>query len=200
MNITIDKNDIVIDKDKVLRKWGPVLDSLGIEEPHVRLFACLFADIYDMTVPWQNTQSTIGNGDVSLLPANMKIISKLNLKNKEIYSIYDNQFIRQKKLNRILENEEITIDTEELKLKVEKSQIDNLEGFFDLRDDKLNINGQELFQRLESVLVEQLIIKINKQLENGNILIVDKFAKSLSIIYDEDKNIYMILKSAYKII
>jgi len=106
----------------------------------------------------------------NLLPMSMKILSKLNIRDKK-YEI------------------KVGLPVSVVKIKIKQEVFNGLKYGY----------GMDVVQKLETNIVDMLTDKINKELENKNNIYIESLANSLSFTMDNDSNFNFILSSKYEI-
>jgi len=165
-------NDKEFDNERILQKWNHVLNALNVDDEKLRLFVSLYAEYFQMEHTKNETPSALYNStwapyvsppkffvlneifDLSreLLPTNIKILSKLNLKDKH-YEIKNG-----------LSERIVTIP------------ISN-ETYSDIKNADIN----DVLWKLENILVNKLVNDINLELETNNEFYVDSLIDSIMI-------------------
>lgn len=157
---------IVIDKIKCLKKWGPVIESLKIEEVEPLLKRKV--ELLSIYGEYKNLTHSIPNSN-NLLPMELKILSGVKLENKAfIMSDYNDDKIKfinpHPALRFKLSYEEIDTD---IKL-ARKNKINAING------NRSVSNSMTILHRLDSMVVALVISDINERLKNGQILYIDQ--------------------------
>jgi len=188
--------------ERVEKKWKPVVEQLSkynnIEEDSIKNFISIYAEFYQIFVGYKSSyndytsqfgiieepknhtdviyyiQEQICKNKDEFLPHNLRILSKLNLKDKQIDITTDDEYI----------------NTETVSIKFNRGQI------YDIGNQLGKLSVIEMF---ESKLMEQLIIDINKKLETGNKLIVKYFVDDIKLINDKAFEPSFVLYSKYKV-
>jgi len=166
-------NDKEFNNERILHKWNHVLNALNVEDEELRLFISLYAEYFQMEHTKNETPSALYNStwapypvsppkffvlnekfDLSreLLPTNIKILSKLNLKGKH-YEIKSG-----------LPERIITIP------------ISN-ETYSDIKNADIN----DVLWMLENILENKLVNDVNLELETNNEFYIDSLIDSIMI-------------------
>jgi len=170
-----------IDNKRALRKWAPILDALKIEGEDLRLFMAVYSEYFQLQdnmqyahfdnfgggmgpVPQTPIKNSVWNADlvsylsedwVNLLPVNLKILSKLNLKGKKY----------------------------EIKKKMPKIEFD-CELTKEEYDDIVSATGLDIVQKLENHFIDMVVDEINKQLETKDTLHIECLVQNFIIKKD----------------
>jgi hypothetical protein len=197
----------IINNRSAIKKWKPILEALNIYkeeegeriisdvDPYgeenwsdkegdvdpITLFGAVYAEFHGTSdlSPYYNPQPGLiypGNfpnpGDIAqnLLPVSMKVLSQLNLRGKN-YELRSN------------------LPFHEISIKIKRQDMDDFK-----------IAGMDIIQKVESVIIQMLIDKINKELEDRETIYIESLAYSMSLIASEDLNPIFMLKSKYEII
>ena len=135
-------------------KWNPICDALAVTNDELRIFMNEYGDHH------QKKQKTLNT-----LPLSFKVLSKLNLVEKNI---------------KIKENQpEISFSCQI------PSKIPNYSA----------ADGMEIIQNSEKLLLDQLIEHLNKKLETKHNLYITTMITSIDMIEDDNNNFTMKLTS-----
>jgi hypothetical protein len=159
-------NDKEFNNERILHKWNHVLNTLNVEDEELRLFISLYAEYFQMEHTKNNSTWTPypvsppkffllnEKFDISreLLPTNIKILSKLNLKDKH----YE---IKNSLPERIIV---IPISSE---------------TYSDIKNTDIN----DVLWKLENILENKLVNDINLELETNNEIYIDSLIDSIMI-------------------
>ena len=169
-----------IDIEKALKKWNPILDALQVTDEKHREYMAEYAERhqnfeynFENYTPIRGIETVGGNGNVAqnLLPVALKIFSKLNLEGKKV------EFAE-------------LVDVVFLSKTLERNTIEEIKAS----------DGYAMVQELEKGLIDDLVIKINEELKEGNTIIIDLLAQSISLISEASWSPRMYVNSKYKII
>jgi hypothetical protein len=209
---------ILIDRERIIRKWKPIFDALNVTDENIKGFMAEYAEKHSRMENWnrvygekeiipekkerlithpdidpygeENWDDTpINNGrspsgfhlgpdpaaDVAqnLLPISMKILSKLNLEGK----------------NLVVEDNPRSVEEYQVACSVSRNQIEDVRAML----------GIDVVQKIENMLVEEMIQMINRRLEDKNNFHVYIMAESISLISEATWAPRMILKSRFKV-
>ena len=163
------KNEISINVENAVKKWNPIFEALEITDKKVVEFGSIYAEYYSMLT---NERVSVGFGDMlnNLLPLNLKVISLLNLTNKNI---------------EIKEG----LKTQLVKTVMTKMQYDEI----------CSGSGMEAAIKMEKDVVDLLANEINKQLKDKDTLYVQALINELSLVCDDNFNPVMIITSRFEV-
>jgi len=151
------------------KKWKPILDSLNITNNEKRVKIALYAEQHMKLDSYNHNPTNIANNiGASLLPISLKILSKL-----DNFEIVDNPRL---------------VETYQVSSSINREEIESLRCF-------TTSPGIEIVQRLESVLVEELISQLR-----GKRVLVYMVVSSMLVISEETFSPKMILSSRIKIL
>jgi hypothetical protein len=182
------KNELVDPYDE--EDWGyENVESDDVEKNNkLRTFMSVYAEhhsfneniAYGTFSPSPFVSATLNNdltgripsGDIgqNLLPVSMKILSLLNLKDKN-YEIRTG------------------LDVKEISVKIKRETMNDI----------ITATGMDIVQKLESYLIGALVETINKELETKDTIYIESMANALILVNDEDFNPIMKLRSRYEI-
>lgn len=185
-----------------LKKWKPIIEALKVEDEEMAQLIADYAehDIYmDQFV---NTSSP------NLLPAAFKVLSQLNLKNKNVI-LADNNYWLNKKRTELIDN---MMDGKDFEVfEMSKKSIKILLSLEMLVDDSFVktpiVKNQDFYWgnykngfavQTESLIKEKLVEYINKELETKNTIYLTKLISGINIV-SEDKP-HLILKTLCDIV
>ncbi len=146
----------ILKKLEILKKWSPILDILKIEDEGVRMFAAEYAENYSIkeTFPisrvkplydemnYPESKVDADNIGQNLLPLSIKIISMLNLKDKNLFRVESPEGIT-----------DIVIS-------------EDLEDINEYTLEKVNVIESSLIKKLASYLNKELETKDNLYIYN----------------------------------
>lgn len=164
--------DIVIDKFKALKKWGPVCESLGVhDDPYKIEMMSIFAEWYSFNDSQQFASPFIPQ-NLNLLPINMFVLSQLNISDRAVY-FYGLNNSRLVLVDGVPKNKitlSITKEYDDIKLerraKLERITPSNFANFI--------VTDTSPVDRMEKVLKGMIVSDINSRLKNGAVLYIDK--------------------------
>lgn len=163
----------MIDKEKALRKWSPIIESLDVDmtDKNKVEFMSIYAEYVTMLTPiitgnLAHYRNITNNIEETSLPLQMKILSKINFKDKLII------------VNGLNNNNKIVFSDphprEKYIFSVEKLEID----IKTVRKDKINALNNNIridpFERLNKLVSNIIINDINDRLSEGHILYIDE--------------------------
>jgi len=178
--------DIVIDKNKAIKKWAPICESLGVNnDPYKTEMMSIFAEWYSFNdsqtqpfaphhfIPSSIPVSPTGHlGNFNLLPINMSILSQLNISDRAVY-FYGLNNSRLVLVDGVPKNKitlSITKEYDDIKLerraKLEKMTPSNFANFI--------VTGTSPIDRIEKMLQGMIVSDINSKLKTGAVLYIDK--------------------------
>lgn len=169
----------MLDEDKkLLERWDPIFYSLKVKDERVKLFMAHYAD-YHSSLEIENTKifSDSNMNYTNLLPISLRVLSRLNLANKNLY-------IRKNLPNSMFENE-VEVKNEEIK-----------------DDDIIYSSKREtlkVIQTTEEKLVQQLVDYINYKLETSNDFYVTQMVNSMGILTENSGKPKMVLMSRFNV-
>lgn len=139
--------------EKIYKKWKPINEALKIKNEELQHFIAKYAEYH---------LSSDGNGGYNeifqnLLPVSLKIISKLNLKDKIIE----------------IKDEQPTISL-------------TLPLTHDTLQDIKSATGMDVIQKLENQIIEKVVDYLNEELKTKNNLYVTKIISNINIISDNE--------------
>jgi hypothetical protein len=164
-------------KENVLRKWKPICEILNVTDEKLINFMCEYAEYHMLleNVAFTTTGpmgpikeiSTPNMSDIfkNLLPISLKVLSKLNLKNKNVM-ILDNQ--PTMKFNYTLKSGDVDVA------------------------EKINL---EIIAMVEDILIQKLVDYLNKELETKDNLYITMLVNSVSLISEKTMLPTMILST-----
>jgi hypothetical protein len=144
-----------IDKMKAYQKWLPILDSLGITNKEIGMFGAEYAE-------------TLSNKNQLLVPINLTVLSKLNIK-------YRNYELTEDNINEI-----------EFKFNFTEEEFD----FFNTN----NLSGMDKVRLMENEIINSIVKKINSELDHYDTIIINQLITSMQIT---DVNTWVV-KCRYK--
>jgi len=173
-------------QEESLKKWDPILKALNITDDRMKQ---IMADYAEHTQSMDVGQDIVTN-PTFLLPVNMKVMSQLKLEDRNVVFL-DNSYWKNKKrtdlIDSMLENKEIVEDIKkEFRVQIRKDQIEEIAAV-------LGPDNMDIVQRLESVLTQNLVDYINKELETKQTLYVTRLVDNISMEAVEEKPIEMVL-------
>lgn len=140
----------------IVEKWRPILDALKVTDENKRKFMAEYAEFHMKMDSFQDTVcETNSQGDIAqnLLPLSLRILSMLNLENKN-YQL-----------------------KEGIPTKVFSIDVSAVYG----NEEQLKLIGVDWTQKVESELVNQLIESINRDLEIHDNFYVQSAANMISL-------------------
>ena len=182
--------------EQLLRKWSPILDALKVTDDKIKKIMVEYAEycqspddkIKKIMVEYSDYQSS--ENDIAqnfigqnLLPVSLKILSQLNIKDKNV----------------VLKKDKIgfeDIPTKNFSISINKNELISMKegncgfGVF---------GGFQVVQQLESEIVQLLVNNINKELETKENLYISSLVQSISIISTEKYGPRLMLKSIFYI-
>ena len=185
------------ENEKILKKWKPVLDALKIEDEQFRLFMAVYFEYFNVRHPRMDTEvSCLYNSTWApikpkpqkpfllndkldtpdLFVINMKILSRLNLEHKH-YEIKSG--LSEKNIHIPLSND---------------------------RYNDIKTSGQlDCLLMLEDIIINNIVDKINLELENKNEFYIDSIVdsvivKDISSKSEESTNMTAVWDIKYEII
>jgi len=142
----------------IYRKWSPIMDALKVTDENIRKIMAEYAEFHQQH---QNENLIVSATDdiaQSLLPVSLKILSQLNLTEKNVI------------LKEGLPTLSFDVDV-------------NMKQVNDMKDG--GIDGTQIVIQLEGILTKKLVEYINKELETKDNLYITTVAQSISLISEE---------------
>lgn len=170
---TIINDEIEFDNETVLKKWSPVLDALKVSDEKLRLFLSVYSEyflskhkhngpvtaLHNSTwapYPSEPLISVVLNESFNLkselLPINLKILSRLNLKDKHY----------------------------EIKINIPEKHI-GIPISYEKYSDIKRAGQMDALMCLENIIVDKFVEKINLELETNNEIYISALIDSIMI-------------------
>ena len=167
-NCKIEIDSLYEEKLDIYTKWHPIIDALEVTDKKKRKIMAEYAEFHQQ---YQNENLIVSeNEDIAqnLLPVSLKILSQLNLTEKNVI------------LKQGLPTLSFDIDI-------------NMKQVSDMKDG--GIDGTQIVIQLEGILTKKLVEYINKELETKDNLYLTTVAQSISLISEENFTPKMYLTS-----
>jgi hypothetical protein len=173
---------VEITTERALKKWFPVIEALGVTDDRIKQIMAEYAE-HDTSM----LIGTIFGNNALLLPISMKILSKLNIKDKNVVFVGKEYWINKKRtelINKMLDDKEIHNEfKKEFSIKLPKDIIP--------LDEKTN-EVSSFIRKGEGLLVQILIDHFNKELETKNTIYITRLAGSLTYKRENDDNVLVL--------
>ena len=158
------------DIKKVVEKWSPIMTSLDIKDEDVMIKLCLYCEHHD---------NILNHSKPSILAASVKLLSTLDIKNKEIILLDDSGYEalkRKSKVEKILNNkttEEFISQKTKISNMYEVASLigqDNIE--FCLTKEHIEIITKKI-ENCKKIYTRELISKL--EIDNDSMIILSRF-------------------------
>jgi len=159
--------------ERRLKKWTPITDALKVTDEKIKQIICDYAEYHQFQIHLNEFKEKMGfieldSNQQNLVPISCKILSQLNLKNKNV-----------------IFKEDDGIPTLSFYVDVDREQIKAIKEAKDL----------QIVQQLEKILIDKLVEYINKELETKNNLYITTIVQSIYLISTEEFTPKMYLTS-----
>ncbi len=185
--VTENRAYVRIDAEKALSKWEPIINALNVSDPDIKRIMADYAE-HDGTI--EIGDRTLEQKLYSLLPVSLKVLSQLNLKNKKVVLV-DSTYWMNKNRTDLIDKMLDEVDPMNEHKKQIKINIDS--------DLLVTIGTEKTIDHCESALMNQLIVMINKELENGTTLYLTKMISSIDIEPNSFGPNKMVMTSYYNV-
>jgi len=143
--------------EQMFKKWSPILDALKVTDDKIKKIMVEYAEYCLSPEYYQKYENDIAQ---NLLPVSLKILSQLNIKDKNVVLKEDHKIGFEDMPTKSFS---ISINTDEL-ISMKES---------------VGFGGAE---KMESVVIQELVNYINKELETKENLYISNLVQSISII------------------
>ena len=143
--------------EQMLKKWNPILEALKVTDDKIKKIIVEYAEYCQSDGYYKKIENDIMQ---NLLPVSLKVLSQLNIKDKNVILKEDDKFGFE------------DMPTKSFSISINKSELVSIkEGI-----------GFEGAEKMESVVIQELVDYINKELETKENLYISNLVQSISII------------------